>query len=290
MSVSRVALLSAPDVELEPTLELAATLYLPAGEPAKPAPGLIVGHGAGSRRERHDEFCREACRAGFAVLALDFRGHGESGGEGDGPFEQDVLAAARFLRTHPAVDGARLCYRGSGMGGFYGLKAAPQAGFAAMALLCAASEEVVLDALADEDGSDATGVTDASLPVEAAPSGPVATRYARPRGLAPSSTPAAPPRWDMPRLRTYFAQQDSRLLAAQVGCPVLLVHARGDEVVPFAHSLLLAGYLPAETTLLALEGGSHTSAQHDPRVHRYTAAWLLEKAGGIPASACTACI
>lgn len=95
------------------------------------APGLVVGHGAGSQAARHEEFCREACRQGFVVLALDFRGHGNSMGTGDGPLEQDVLAAVHFLRDHPAVDGQRICYRGSSMGGFYGLKAQPEAGFAA---------------------------------------------------------------------------------------------------------------------------------------------------------------
>ena len=33
------------------------------------------------------------------------------------------------------------------MGGFYGLKAAPEAGFTALALVCPASERVMLDAL-----------------------------------------------------------------------------------------------------------------------------------------------
>ena len=59
-------------------------------------------------------------------------------------------------------------------------------------------------------------------------------------------------------------------------CPVLLVHARGDEQVPVAHSIALAACLRTDTTLLALEGGSHTTAQHDPAVTAYTLRWLLE--------------
>ena len=251
---------SAPDVHRDRTLDLAATLYLSAIKPSRPSPALVVGHGAGSRRGRHDDFCREACRQGFAVLAFDFRGHGDSGGSGDGPLELDILAAADFLRAQPAVDGDRLCYRGSSMGGFYGLKAAPEAGFAAIALLCPASEATMLDALADIHGGLDEGESDAQN-----------------AAFAPH---VAPPRWDSDGLRSYFERQNSERLAARVECPVLLVHARGDEVVPFSHSLQLAGWFSTETTLLALEGGTHTTAQHDPRVHRYAAAWLWEQTAG----------
>jgi dipeptidyl aminopeptidase/acylaminoacyl peptidase len=280
-----VILLSAVDAGQKPSLELAATLYTPvsAGRPPAPAaasaqrtqmpaPALIVGHGAGSRRARHEAFCREACKRGFVVLALDFRGHGDSGGEADGPMEQDILTAARFLRAQPAVDPNRLCYRGSSMGGFYGLKAAPQAGFVAMVLLCPAGEDVVLDAIAASEKAD-SGADDATTN-GAVLDGPGANGAA-------SAVPegADPPRWDTPRLRPYFERQDSGRLAAQVECPVLLVHARQDNVVPFNHSLMLVERLRTETTLLALEGGTHTTAQHDPRIHRLTIAWLHDQMG-----------
>ena len=35
--------------------------------------------------------------------------------------------------------------------------------------------------------------------------------------------------------------------------------------------------LAGSATLLALPGGSHTSAQHDPKVHRVTVDWLLAR-------------
>jgi dipeptidyl aminopeptidase/acylaminoacyl peptidase len=177
--------------------------------------------------------------------------------------EQDVLAAVGFLRSQEGVDPDRLGYRGSSLGGFYGLSAAPQARFAAMVLLCPAGEEEVLAATANSEDATADD-TQAQVPPAKEPE-------------ASGWEALAPPRWDTRGLRSYFKRQDSRLLAAQVRCPVLLVHARGDEIVPFSHSLLLAQHMRTETTLLALEGGTHTTAQHDPVIHRYSVAWLAAK-------------
>jgi uncharacterized protein len=234
-------------------LLLAATLYLP-DSAAAPVPGLIVGHGAGSRRSRHTDFCRAAAAEGLAVLALDFRGHGDSEGFADGPLEDDLTVAAQFMRSHRGVDGTHLCYRGSSMGGFYGLKAAAAGLFRATALLCPADERLMLA------GLEEIATRDADTEAQAAPDQP------RPAGT----------RWDVPATAAYFRHQDTLALAERVTCPVLLVHARNDEVVPLSHSLKLAEHLPGDTTLVALAGGSHTSAQHDPAVHRLTARWLLD--------------
>jgi len=250
MQTQDVHLLSSSVPGASPDIELATTLYLP-DDPGRgtKAPGLIVGHGAGSNRSRHDEFCREACTAGFVVLGLDFRGHGDSSGVADGPLEMDLYAAAAFLRTHESVDPQKVCYRGSSMGGFYGLKAAAQARFAAMALLCPATESVILHALDEQQaGPQAKADTDDRLP-----------------------------RWDVAKLRDYFERQPCLALAQLVECPVLLVHARDDEVVPFTHTLLLTQSLVVDTTLLALAEGTHTTAQHDPSIHRCTIAWLRER-------------
>ncbi len=256
-------------------LRLAARLFLPrepdpdwrAGAGGNPGlPGLIVGHGAGSRASRHEAFCLDAYRRGFAVLALDFRGHGASEGVADGPLELDIVAAASYLRNHPEVDSGRIYYRGSSMGGFYGLKAAPNADFAAMALVCPASEIQLHALFSSEEASAGPADTEASTLSESG---------APPAGITPSDVPAA--RYDRQALRTYFDSQDSAALASRVTCPVLLVHARGDAQVPISHSLMLAGRLTTETLLLALPGGSHTTAQHDPRVTAYTTEWLLSK-------------
>ena len=230
---------------------IAATLYLPAdAQPGGPLlPGLIVAHGAGSRRLRHRSFCQYACQAGMAVLAIDFRGHGESTGLVDGPLEEDILAAVSLLRTHPLIDGTRLGYRGSSMGGYYGLRAARDADFAAVAVLCPANEQVMLRAL--ERKHEWSTAQDAGLEA----------------------------RLDEEALTAFFRSHDLLATASQVTTPVLIVHARGDEKVEVQHSLDLAAHLADEAHLWLLPEGSHTSAQSSPQMHSRVIGWLKARLG-----------
>lgn len=46
--------------------------------PAPPWPGIVICHGAGSQKENHADFARLAAANGWAALAFDARGHGES--------------------------------------------------------------------------------------------------------------------------------------------------------------------------------------------------------------------
>lgn len=234
---------------------IAATLYLPANahyrEQSRPA--LIVTHGAGSRRSRHDVFCRAACMAGMIVLAIDLRGHGESTGELDGPAHEDILAAAALLRSHALVDGRRVCYRGSSMGGYYGLQAAADAGLAAAVLVCPASEEVLLSGIdrADDPG-DAEALSQRGL------------------GL----------RLDADAMREYLARRPSLEVAGRVTCPVYLLHARGDEVVPLAHTLAVAEALGGPVDITILVDGDHSSIQRSEALHESTVRWLLDRVKG----------
>jgi pimeloyl-ACP methyl ester carboxylesterase len=90
--------------------------------PAAPgAPGVVVVHGAGSRRENHADFARRAAALGMWVIVPDLRGHGMSGGEPGPGMLDDVHAALDAL----AVRGAgALGLRGSSLGGFLALHAA----------------------------------------------------------------------------------------------------------------------------------------------------------------------
>lgn len=85
------------------------------------APGVLIVPGLGSTKDNHSDMAERLSAAGMAVLALDLRGHGASGGALDAGAPDDVLAALDVLaaRGHPALG-----IRGSSMGGMLALWAA----------------------------------------------------------------------------------------------------------------------------------------------------------------------
>jgi alpha-beta hydrolase superfamily lysophospholipase len=106
----------------------AAWLYPAAGGEA-PAPIVVMAHGlSGTRRDRLGAFAERFAAAGFAALAFDHRGFGDSGGEPDlfPPQRQleDWCAAIAFARGLPGIDPERLATFGSSMGGGNALAAA----------------------------------------------------------------------------------------------------------------------------------------------------------------------
>jgi uncharacterized protein len=105
---------------------LAGTLTLPPGP--GPHPAVVWVHGAGYQtRNYFPDLVALFSGAGFAVLAYDKRGIGQSGGEivGDradlraiDALARDAEAAVRFLATQSAIDRARLGLAGHSQGGW----------------------------------------------------------------------------------------------------------------------------------------------------------------------------
>ncbi len=65
--------------------------------------GVVLAHGGRFNKESWDKQARALAAVGFRVLALDFRGYGQSRGPGKSdplgpPLHLDVLAAVRYLR------------------------------------------------------------------------------------------------------------------------------------------------------------------------------------------------
>src|SRR5271157_2662762 len=71
------------------------------------ARGVVLAHGGQFNKESWEKQARALEKAGFHVLAIDFRGYGQSRGPGDSdplsaPLHFDVLAAVRYLRKSGA--------------------------------------------------------------------------------------------------------------------------------------------------------------------------------------------
>src|SRR3990172_9036902 len=82
-------------------------LWLPETPP--PWPGVVVLHGAGSRKENHGDFARAATGYGWAALTFDQRGHGASEDEMSPAAIGDVTRMARLLAAADGVDTPRGC-------------------------------------------------------------------------------------------------------------------------------------------------------------------------------------
>lgn len=73
------------------------------------------------------------------------------------------------------------------------------------------------------------------------------------------------------RLESEMHQVDVRDLARQVSAPTLVLHARGDEGVPFEEGRLLASLIP-KAQFVALDSRNHLVNQHEPAWSKLTAA------------------
>ncbi len=83
-------------------------------------------------------------------------------------------------------------------------------------------------------------------------------------------------RIDAESLLEWLDGNDVERAVEQLGSkPLMLVHARGDEVVPPSNSERLYEIAAEPKRLLMLEGGDHRSAQHDAEVQGETLTWLM---------------
>jgi uncharacterized protein len=221
-------------------------LWLPAER--KPAPAVVVLHGAGSRKENHADFARVAVGSGFVALTFDNRGHGETEGDLGPRAVTDIGRLVRHLGELPEVDERRIAVRGSSMGGLLAIHVgavAPQV--AAVVAICPASERMLLEDV---------------------------RKVARGGPPRPGSALEAM-RIDAPGLAAWLEEHDVRDAIERLGDkPVMLVHARDDEVIPYGFSEELYEHAREPRRLLLLEGGNHRSAQHDAEVQGETLRWL----------------
>jgi fermentation-respiration switch protein FrsA (DUF1100 family) len=205
-----------------------------------PWPGMVVVHGAGSRKENHADFGRACSASGWAAVAYDQRGHGASEDEMGPDAVTDAVRMARLLAGTDGVDGTRVCIRGSSMGGFAAIHAAAVSdGIAGVIAICPAGEDHLR-----------RGLGSGSLEFRA---GPDAVRS----------------------LDAWLAEHDLREAVELMGTkPLLLIHARGDDQIPSEWSEELYARALEPRKLILLPGGHHRSAQHDAELHGLALRWL----------------
>lgn len=210
-------------------------LWLP--ETQGPWPGMVILHGAGSRKENHADFARACAAAGWAAVTYDQRGHGESEDEMGPAALADVGRIAAMLATRGDIDPDRICVRGSSMGGY-------------LAVLAAASSDrlagVIAICPATEDGLR-RGLRNGELEMRA----------------------------DVDALDAWLGEHDIRESAADLcGKPLILLHAMGDERVPYTASEEIYARATDPRKLVVMPGGHHRSIQHDSELQGVALRWL----------------
>jgi alpha-beta hydrolase superfamily lysophospholipase len=210
-------------------------LWLPRSAP--PWPAVVILHGAGSTKESHADFGRACAASGWAAVAYDQRGHGDGTDLMTPAVLGDVGRMAALIASREGVDSGRICVRGSSMGGFLAIhSAATERGIAGAIAICPASEEGLR-----------RGLRDGSLEMRA----------------------------DVPALDAWLGEHDLREAVASLGGkPLILMHARGDDRVPYTWSEELASHAGETCRLLIVPGGHHRSVQHDPELQATSLRWL----------------
>jgi len=206
----------------------------------EPVAGVVILHGAGSVKESHFDFAR-GCRAdGIAALAYDARGHGSSGGSfGPGAID-DALAMVELLRAHAS----QVALRGSSMGGFQAIHAgARDPSLCAVVAICPAPDDLLLRGL--RSGEE--------------------LRF----------------RCDVPATTAWLETLNVYEAVGRLGpeTALLLLHARGDEQIPWTVSEDLHAAAHEPKRLLVLPGGHHRSLQHDLELQAVSRRYILAAAG-----------
>jgi uncharacterized protein len=215
---------------------LAYSLWLPAPEKVTLG-GVVVLHGAGSRKESHHDYARALITAGLAAVTFDQRGHGESEGRLDGRLFEDVATMASLLRGACERPDLPIALRGSSMGGCLAILAAPRVKASAVVAICPASPEGLRG-----------GLHAGRFQFEA----------------------------DASALDAVLAGCDLDSAVEQLGVPLLLMHAAGDEQVPVKHSEELAEHFSSDQSgLIVVPGGHHRSIQHDPELQAESVKFIL---------------
>ena len=202
----------------------------------RPAPTVVVLHGVKKNRTDVLRAALVLRRAGMNVLMFDGRAHGNSEGRfvTYGFYERrDVESAIEWLVEEKKIDRNRVGLAGESMGAAIALQVAAHNPW--IRAVWADSPFASLRRVAEEFVRRATGLPYAVL---------------------------NPVMWTTLRVANYRGSFDVRLvdplaLAAQIKCPVYLVHGTADQVIATAHSESIHAVLGGEKEIWFVEGARH---------------------------------
>ena len=244
-------------------LTLRGFLHVPDGAGRHPAVALCHGFGGSCRGAGHPELAKAIEQAGYVVLRFDFRGCGQSEGQRGSVIVEEECADLRhaldWLCTQPCVNASRIGVIGASLGGSVAIAVA--AGDARVKL-CVANGSIgngerryraqyrddaawqaflkKLDA-AKRAGADLNRFEIVHIPER--------DRAGLPPGAIMEFTAAT--------AQSLLDACPERVVGQLAPRPLLLVHPRGDAVVPYQESEALAKAAGANAELHIIDGSAH---------------------------------
>jgi pimeloyl-ACP methyl ester carboxylesterase len=240
------------------------------------APLVCLGHGGGQTRHSWRDTAQRLASAGYRVVSIDLRGHGDSDWAPDGDYDLPVTAADLEAVVRANDQGAGVCLVGASWGGLTSLVAAP-------ALADVPVRSIVLvDVVPRPDAKGGERIQrflhahlDGFATLDEAVAAVAAYRPDRPSGdpagLMKNLRKRGDGRlywhWDPARLKRK-KRIDSALIedaARQIRVPVMLVRGGRSDVVSDSGVEDLRDILPA-LEVVTIGGADHMVVDDDNRV------------------------
>ena len=265
-------------------VELVGDLRIPGGGALTDSDGAgwpalaLTGPFTGVKEQVTGSYAALLTAAGFATLAFDHRGFGESGGRRQHEDSQgklaDLRAAVGLLAAQPELDPARIGLTGICLGGGYAIRAAAQdprvravagiaGGYNSPAEMAASmgieGYRAALQAAVDR--------YDSSLPAVAPDGGEAAMGGDEPYAYYGTARSRSPhwrnevTRGSLHALMTFDALGAAGLLA---GTPLLIVHGERDAYCSPALAQALYDRKHGDREILWLDAGLHTDLYDNP--------------------------
>lgn len=259
-------------------VSLAGTFYLKDGTSGR-APGIVLAHGfAGAR---YPKMARHLAGLGYGVLAFDFRGYGDSGGDRGHviPAEQvvDIRSAVTWLAAREEIDSDRIGVVGSSLGG-------------SVAIIAVAEDRRVKVCVAGcplGKGDSPMRLQYDSEEKFAAFLEKVRQKKQRnerlhrfeivfiPEQLRSFLPPGTPMEFSPDTVEGFLAMKPMEAVSKIAPRPLLIIHAKDDHVVPVEDASALAERAGKNCELELIDAGDHFIFGAEPVIQKI-GDWLVQ--------------
>lgn len=223
---------------------------------------VIIAHGFTrdkSELGKFDKIATELNKAGFAVLAFDFTGHGESDDE-EITIKKEIDDMESALLFAKALGYKKIGLFGHSLGGYISLKSYnPKV--KAMVLIAPVTDKPKYDLNKKYSPTQIEELKEKGVMVKTRSVG-IRKKFLIHKEFFEDRVKIKP---------TEFLNK--------INCPVLAIHGDKDKIIPITDSKTVMKYLPKESKLEIIENEEHNFEKSTDKVSKLAKEWFLEKMG-----------